>query len=109
MIKLESSTIFTETFSLIMVLLAFVLFARFALRSKSVRSLQFGLFLFALVLVVSEVPHILGTLGLLNLGLYETQGLLVHTVAMGILSLAIIYRFYRLLRPQGGKAGAGHG
>ncbi len=98
---------FTEISSLILILLAFALFFRLAVRSKSVRTLQFDLFLFALVLVVSEVPHVLISLGLINMELYATPGLVIHTFAMGLVSVAITHRVYRMLRAS--RAIASHG
>lgn len=104
---MEFALTLAETSSLILILLAFALFLRLAARSKSVRTLQFDLFLFALVLVVTEVPHVLINLGLINMELYATPGLAIHTFAMGLVSVAITHRFYRMLRAS--RAMASHG
>jgi hypothetical protein len=87
-----------EITSLILVTAAFVLFVIMATRSRVIRSFQFQMFLFALILFISEVPRILGTLGFLDLKSIEDLGLTLHTAAMVPLSLFVAYRTYRFLK-----------
>jgi len=90
-----------EFTSLILVTTAFVLFVILATRGRVIHSFQFQMFLFALILFISEVPRILRTLGFLNLKSIEDVGLTLHTIAMVPLSLFVAYRVYRFLK--GGK------
>ena len=90
-----------EVTSLILVTIAFVMLAVMSTRSRTIYSFQFQMFLFGLILFISEVPKILGTLGLIDLASIEDIGLALHTVAMVPLSLFVAYRIYRFLK--GGK------
>lgn len=94
-----------EVISLVLVLVAFAIFTILAFRARTIRSLEFQVFLFALVLTVSEVPKILDTLGIIKL---ESEyggsdpigaiGLPLHTLSMVILGAFILYRASQFLR-----------
>ncbi len=71
-----------------------------ASKVKTWRSFQFEMFLFAFVLFVSEVPHILNTLGLISTLGYEAFGLTVHTFAMVVLSFFVAVRIYGFVKRQ---------
>jgi len=86
-----------EVSSLVFVTASFILLTLVARRSRTIRSFQFQMFLFALILFVSEVPRILGTLGLIDLTSIEDVGLALHTIAMVPLSFFVAYRTYRFL------------
>lgn len=95
---------YAETLTLVLVFMVFLVFLGLFLRSKSTHGFQFSLFIFALILFAAEVPHILITLGILPMSdQFETAGLALHTLSMGVLSAAISYRFYRRIRDMGGK------
>ncbi len=64
-----------ETISFILILLSFAILTSLAFKAKSIRSLQFQLFLFALILVISEVPLMLESLGFLSLEPIKTTWL----------------------------------
>jgi hypothetical protein len=69
---------------------------------RTVRSFQFQMFLFMLVLAVAEAPRILETLGVVTGGpYYDLVGLEIHSVSMVILAAFVGFRIYRFWR---GKA-----
>jgi len=81
-----------ETFSLIMILIAFAIFARLAIKGKSLGSFRFQLSIFLLIWVLSEIPHIGETLGLLSTASYSDIGLYLHALSMGVFALFIGWR-----------------
>lgn len=61
--------------------------------TRRIRSLQFQMFIFGLILLISEIPRIQETTGLISISEpMETFGLALHTVSMGVLSGFILYR-----------------
>ena len=97
---LSALTATGESISLILVTVALFVFTYIAWTSKSPRSLQFQLGLVVVVLFLSEVPHILASLGLIDLGPYEDLGLELHGVSMFLITGFILYRFYGFLRRE---------
>jgi len=92
---LEAVAPYTELLSLVLVLASFVIVSYLALRTKTFRSFQFEMFLFMLVLAVSEVPRILETLGLISGGpYYDMVGLEIHSVSMLVLAAFVALRIY---------------
>jgi hypothetical protein len=92
---------YMEVASLVLVLSSFVIIAYLALRTKTFRSFQFEMFLFMLVLAVSEVPKILETLGVITGGpYYDLVGLEIHSASMVVLAIFVALRIYRF---WGGK------
>ncbi len=87
-----------ETFTLVGVLVAFLIFTRLAVKAKSLGSFRFQLSIFILIWVVAELPHIAGTLGLISIGGYETFGLAFHMLSMTAFALFVGARSYNLLR-----------
>lgn len=82
-----------ESVSLILIFSSFVLLSYLSIRSRSIKSLQFQMFLVVLVLVVAETPRVLQTLGLLVVSnLTDLIGLYIHTISMVLLSGFLIYR-----------------
>ena len=84
-----------ETFSLVMILIAFAIFARLAIKGKSLGSFRFQLSIFLLIWVLSEIPHIGETLGLLSTASYSDIGLYLHALSMGVFALFIGWRSLR--------------
>jgi hypothetical protein len=82
--------------SLILIVVAFCLITLLSMRSSTIRSFQFELFVFVLVLFITELPYILGNLGLLNMLTLEYPGLVFHSVSMGFLSFFILARSYKV-------------
>ena len=81
-----------ETFSLVMILIAFAIFARLAIKGKSLGSFRFQLSIFLLIWVLSEMPHIGETLGLVSTASYSDIGLYLHALSMGVFALFIGWR-----------------
>jgi hypothetical protein len=89
-----------EGISLVLIIASFSIISYLAFRTKTVRSFQFEMFLFMLVLAVAEAPRILETLGVVIGGpYYDLVGLEVHSVSMVFLAAFVglrIYRFWRV-------------
>jgi hypothetical protein len=90
--------------SLVLIFVAFGLIAALSMRSRTVSSFQFGLYVFVLVLVMAEVPGILINLGFLPaLAQYQLDGLIVHSFSMAFLSSFILWRAYKSFGTRPGK------
>ncbi len=89
-----------EIFSLIMILFAFAIFARLAIKGKSLGSFRFQLSIFMLIWVLSEIPHIFSTLGLIDTTSYSYIGLYLHATSMGVFALFVGWRSIRFLTIQ---------
>src|SRR6266571_7779366 len=81
-----------ETFNLVLILVAFAIFARLAFKGKSLGSFRFQLSIFLLILVLSEIPHIGESLGLIAATGYEDIALYLHAVSMGVFALFVGWR-----------------
>jgi len=91
--------------SLVLIFVAFGLIAALSMRSRTVSSFQFGLYVFVLVLVMAEVPGILINLGFLpGLAQYQLDGLIVHSFSMAFLSSFILWRAYKSFGARPGKS-----
>jgi hypothetical protein len=86
-----------EIFSLIMILFAFTIFARLAVKGKSLGSFRFQLSVFMLIWVVSEIPHIGATLGVISTAGYSDVGLYLHATSMGLFALFVGWRSLKFL------------
>src|SRR5438552_3136219 len=84
-----------ETFNLILILVAFAIFARLAFKGKSLGNFRFQLSIFLLIWVLSEIPHIAGSLGLIATASYTDIGLDLHAVSMGVFALFVGWRSIR--------------
>jgi len=73
---------FSETLSLVLILVAFAIYLRLAFKAKSLGNFRFQLSVFLLIWVISEIPHIGETLGFLPATSYEDTGLLLHAASM---------------------------
>lgn len=82
-----------ESVSLVLIFSSFAVLSFLSIRSRSIKSLQFQMFLVVLVLVVAETPRVLQTLGLLVASSFtDLIGLYIHTISMVLLSAFLIYR-----------------
>jgi hypothetical protein len=99
--SISIASLITGLISLALIVVSFIVITYLFYRVRSVKSLQFGIFIFALILLISEGPRILNSLGILNLTPLENVGLLLHTISMAFLSGFIAVRVYRYFR--GGK------
>jgi hypothetical protein len=84
-----------ELFTSICVVLAAIIFARLAYKSKSFGTFQFQLSIFILVWAGSELPHIFGTLGLIDETAYGTVGLTFHFISMAFFALFVGARSFQ--------------
>ena len=87
-----------ELFTLAGIMVSGVIFARLAIKAKSIGSFRFQLSLFMLVWVVSEVPHVLQTLGLIDATPYDTFGLAAHMTSMAIFAIFVGIRSANFVR-----------
>jgi hypothetical protein len=86
-----------EIFSFIMILIAFAIFARLAIKGKSLGSFRFQLSIFMLIWVLAEVPHMFSTLGLIDTASYSDIGLYLHATSMGVFALFVGWRSIKFL------------
>jgi len=86
-----------ETFNLVLILIAFAIFARLAFKGKSLGSFRFQLSIFLLIWVVSEIPHIAETIGFLAATGYEDTGLYLHAASMAVFATLVGWRSLRFL------------
>jgi hypothetical protein len=89
---LDDITSVFETISLVLILVAFAIFARLAIKGKSLGSFRFQLSIFLLIWVLSEIPHIAGTLGLFSTAAYSDIGLYLHATSMAVFALFVGWR-----------------
>ncbi len=88
----------TEPITLALILASAALFVIMAFRSRSLRSLQVQFSVAMLVWAGSEVPHILGTLGFIDIQAnYEDMGLGFHFLSMFVLAGFIALRTSQIL------------
>ncbi len=92
----------TEILSLVLITTSFLLMAYLVYRAKTVKSFQFQMFVVLLVLTAAEVPHILSSIGVLDISGIEDIGLLVHTVSMIVLVGFISLRVAKYFGQRGG-------
>src|SRR5437879_8138191 len=89
-----------ETFNLVMILVAFAVFARLAFKGKSLGKFRFQLSIFLLIWVLSEIPHIAGSLGLVATAGYEDFGLYLHALSMGVFGRLVVWWSIKLATCQ---------
>ena len=87
-----------EFLSLALILASLLIVAFLAYRSKTTKSFQFQMFVVLLVIAAAEVPHMLMSVGLLDLSYIEDFGLFVHTASMIFLVGFISFRVSRLYK-----------
>src|SRR6267143_3534143 len=81
-----------ETFNLVLILIAFAIFTRLAFKGKSLGNFRFQLSIFLLIWVISEMPHIAESVGLIATTGYEDLGLYLHALSMGVFALFVGWR-----------------
>jgi hypothetical protein len=86
-----------ETFNLLLILIAFAIFTRLAFKGKSLGSFRFQLSTFLLIWVISEIPHIAESVGLIATTGYEDLGLYLHALSMGVFALFVGWRSLKLV------------
>ena len=98
-----------ETFTLIGIFLAAVIFARLALKGKNLGRFRFQLSIFILIWAAAELPQAAATLGLISDTDYATLGLFVHMMSMAAFAVfvgikSIDYFRYASVTPAPSKA-----
>jgi hypothetical protein len=82
--------------SLALIFVAFGLIATLSMRSRTISSFQFELYVFILVVVFAEVPKIAASLGLISsLDLLALLGLEIHSVSTAFLSGFVLWRAFK--------------
>ena len=76
-----------QAYTLIGILLATVIFARLALKGKSLGSFRFQLSVFILLWAAAEIPRDASALGLISSSPLGTTGLLVHMASMAAFAI----------------------
>ena len=102
----EPLGIAAESLSLLLIIASFLVVTYLTYRTRNRKSFQFQMFLFAVVLVVAEVPRTLYSLGVLDLDWLSTVGLGIHSVSMVILTAFVALRingFFRRGQVLGGN------
>jgi len=89
-------TIF-ETFNLVLILIAFAIFARLAFKGKSLGGFRFQLSIFLLIWAISEIPRISESIGFLAATGYEDTGLYLHAASMAVFAIFVGWRSFRFL------------
>jgi hypothetical protein len=86
-----------ETFNFILILLAFAIFTRLVFKGKSLGTFRFQLSIFLLIWVISELPHITESVGLIATTGYEEIGLYLHALSMGVFALFVGWRSIKFI------------
>ena len=89
-----------ETFTLIGVLVATVIFARLALKAKSVGSFRFQLSIFILIWSAAEIPHTAETLGIIGEESLDVYGFAFHMASMFAFAIFVGARTLSFMRAQ---------
>jgi len=88
-----------ETFSLVAILLAGLIFTRLAFKAKSLGSFRFQLSFFILIWVVAELPHVASTLGLVSEDAYGLFGLTFHLLSMAAFAIFVGIKSFDFFKP----------
>jgi hypothetical protein len=94
----EEIELISSSFSIVLIVVSLIVLIQLASRSRSIRSFQVQLLVFTLVLIIAEIPRILGKLAVVEIGLVEEPGLALHTISMALFALFIGYRTMKFLR-----------
>jgi hypothetical protein len=95
---LDSATDIGEYVALVFILVSFVIFLVAARRARAVRSFQFEMLIFAVVLFAAEIPMTLEDLGLVNFSAIQDVGFELHSGSMVLLAAFVAYRVYGFMR-----------
>jgi hypothetical protein len=86
-----------ETFNFLLILIAFAIFTRLVFKGKSLGNFRFQLSIFLLIWVLSEIPHIAESVGLIATTGYDDLGLYLHALSMGVFALFVGWRSLKLV------------
>jgi hypothetical protein len=96
-----------EIVSLFLILASTVLIVYLNLRIRNIRTFQFEILLFTIILVAAEIPRTLYSLKVIDLDFLSPTGLEIHSVSMVILALFVSYRTVGFFRGRQITAMAG--
>jgi hypothetical protein len=96
-----------EIVSLFLILASTILIVYLNLRVRNIRTFQFEMLLFTIILVAAEIPRTLYSLGVIDLDFLSPTGLEIHSVSMVILALFVSYRTVGFFRGRQITAMAG--
>ncbi len=89
-----------EVYSFIGILASAVIFARLALKARSIGSFRFQLSFFILMWVAAETPHILDSIGFISATSdLLMMGLELHALSMFVFAGFVVLKSIRFLRP----------
>lgn len=86
--------------SLALIFLTLVVLLVTASRTRTLKSFQTEILLFAVVLFAAEVPEILSSLGIVNLTSIALLGGELHAASMTIIVVFVAHRFYDFLKAK---------
>ena len=89
-----------EIFTSVMIVLSAMVFTRLAFKSKGFGSFQFQLSIFVIIWVIAELPHIAGTLGLIDDTSFATFGITFHFISMAAFAFFVGIRSIQFLHPH---------
>jgi hypothetical protein len=89
---------FMEMFTLTGILVSGIIFARLAVKAKSIGSFRFQLSFFMLVWVAAEIPHVAQTLGWIPVESFDDIGLAIHMTSMALFAIFIGMRSFQFLK-----------
>ena len=84
-------------YTVIVILLATVVFTRLAVKAKSLGATRFQFFLFILVWAVAELAFSLGSLGIVSDSSYVVLGLTFHLVSMFMFAIFVAVKSFHFL------------
>jgi len=92
-----------QTYTVIGIVLASIIFARLALKGRNLGSFRLQLSLFILVWAAAELPRAATNLGLISTSPFGTAGLFIHMISMAAFAVFVgakSFKFFQAL-PQG--------
>lgn len=90
----EGPAVVSEFVSLLLILFSIILIAYLNSKLRKMRTFQFEMLVFVIVLAAAEIPRTLYSLGVVDLDWLSTAGLAIHSLSMAILSIFVAYRIY---------------
>ncbi|HZY94510.1 MAG TPA: hypothetical protein VFE98_06575 [Candidatus Bathyarchaeia archaeon] len=94
---------FAQNFTLIGVLVAFIIFARLALKAGSIGAFRFQLSAFIILWVIAEIPYSLSALGYIDISSYQMLGTEFHVASMMAFALFVGIRSYNFVKHKPGQ------
>ncbi|TMI07824.1 hypothetical protein E6H34_07065 [Candidatus Bathyarchaeota archaeon] len=88
-----------QTYTLIVILLASIVFARLALKGKNLGSYRVQLSVFILIWAAAEMPRAASNLGLVSASDYGTLGLFLHMVSMAAFAAFVGAKSFNFFKP----------